>query len=788
MFFQALTAAVVSAVAILTTGATANNGGSIVSRLGNQPPIKMADSYVPIRTRTEMAVHDALERVKVDVDKGTKLDPVYNLRATIIKSGSCGENVQYTLDSDDVLTISGSGNMANYSSSSERPWYRCTVGKVVIEDGVTSIGDYAFNGCISLTNVTIPNSVTSIGYCAFSSCSSLTNVEIKGDVTSIGNCAFCDCSSLTNVEIKRNVTSIGNCAFQECSRLSEVHYGGSTSPKCGTNVFSYCHSFTNVTTTTNYEGDKFCDDLVTNGKCGANVSYTVDSDGVLTIFGSGAMTNYSASSHDPWYGSGIKKVVIEDGVTSIGDYAFNGCISLTNVTIPNSVTLIGNRAFFNCGSLTNVTIPNSVTSIGGYAFSRCSSLTNVTIPNSVTSIGNYAFFGCSSLTNVEIKGNVTSIGGYAFSSCSSLSEVHYGGSTSPKCGDAVFFKSGFGKVTTTTNYESCCFCNTKVTSGKCGANVSYTIDSDGTLTIFGSGAMANYDVVSSPAPWYSWYSRVIKKVVIEDGVTSIGDEAFSGFEYLTNVEIKGNVTSIGGYAFYRCSSLSEVHYGGSTSPKCGDSVFYDCSRLTKVTTTTNYEGRGFCGKQVTSGKCGANVNYTIDSDGTLTIFGSGAMTNYSASSYEPGYRSGIKKVVIEDGITSIGDAAFYNCYYLTNVTIPNSVTSIGNYAFSRCSSLSEVHYGGSTSPKCGSDVFLDCSNLASVKTPEDYNDCTFCKKSSTHGKCEDPSSSSDPSSSKGKPSSSDSSSSKGKPPISSATKAAISAIPVALGVIAATMA
>ena len=135
-----------------------------------------------------------------------------------------------------------------------------------------------------------------------------------------------------------------------------------------------------------------------SGTCGENVTYTyVESTHTLTISGTSSMANYNPwNSYAPWYNyrSEIVKAIIEDGVTSIGSYAFSGCSGLTSVTIPNSVTSIGDEAFYKCSGLTSVTIPNSVTSIVSYAFSGCSGLTSVTIPNSVTSIGDSAFEYC----------------------------------------------------------------------------------------------------------------------------------------------------------------------------------------------------------------------------------------------------------------------------------------------------------------------------------------------------------------------------------------------------------
>ncbi|MCD7860180.1 MAG: leucine-rich repeat domain-containing protein, partial [Firmicutes bacterium] len=141
--------------------------------------------------------------------------------------------------------------------------------------------------------------------------------------------------------------------------------------------------------------------VVDSGTCGDNLTWVLDSDGVLTISGEGEMTE------NPWYDNRrlIKSIVIEDGVASICDFAFEYCTSLSSVTIPNSVTSIGNYAFYYCTGLTSITIPDSVTSIGNDAFCCCTGLTGVTVPDSVTSIGNYAFFNCTSLPAIHVDSN-----------------------------------------------------------------------------------------------------------------------------------------------------------------------------------------------------------------------------------------------------------------------------------------------------------------------------------------------------------------------------------------------
>ena len=197
--------------------------------------------------------------------------------------------------------------------------------------GLTSIGEYAFGGCSSLTSVTIPNGLTSIGDNAFAYCSALTSVIIPNNVSSIGGGAFSGCSSLTFITIPNSVTSIGDWAFSGCSSLTSV-----TIPNSVTSIEAY--TFRNC--------------------------------------------------------SGLISIEIPGSVTSIGNNAFEGCSVLTYVEIPNSVTTIGYMAFMDCSSLTSIEIPNSVTSIGNTAFYRCSSLTSIVIPNSVTSVESYTFYDC----------------------------------------------------------------------------------------------------------------------------------------------------------------------------------------------------------------------------------------------------------------------------------------------------------------------------------------------------------------------------------------------------------
>ena len=300
---------------------------------------------------------------------------------------------------------------------------------VTIPNSVTSIGNSAFQNCSGLTSVTIPNSVTSIGDSAFSGCSGLTSVTIVNSVTSIGGSAFSVCSGLTSVVIPNSVITIGYKAFYGCSGLTSVTIGNSVT-SIGDNAFEDCSSLTSV--------------HITDIEAWCKISFS---------------SNPLYYAHHLYLnGEEIKDLVIPNSVTSIGNYAFNGCSGLTSVSIPNSVTSIGNCAFSVCSGLTSVVIPNSVITIGYKAFYGCRGLTSVTIPNSVTRIGERAFSYCDGLTSISIPNSVTDphsvyrIGKYAFSYCSGLTSVTIGNAWCVLGSRAFFGCTGLTSVISKMEY------------------------------------------------------------------------------------------------------------------------------------------------------------------------------------------------------------------------------------------------------------------------------------------------------------------------------------------------
>ena len=288
---------------------------------------------------------------------------LFPLLAWADDSGTTGDCTWYFEEATGTLTVSGNGQMGDYASWSKPPYesYKNQIINVILEQGVTNIGNSAFNGCSRLTSITIPEGVTSIGNQAFNECSSLTSIIIPEGVTSIGHYAFYNCLSLASISIPCSINSIGEHSFHLCRKLSSI-----TIPINVIIISDYCFA-----------------------EC-----------------------------------SSLSSVTIPEGVTMIGDYVFSGCSSLTSITIPEGVTNIGNGAFSCCSGLTSITIPEGVTNIRNETFHSCSSLTSITIPEGVNSIGNNAFYGCSSLTSITIPEGVTAIGYYAFSDCQKLESIN----------------------------------------------------------------------------------------------------------------------------------------------------------------------------------------------------------------------------------------------------------------------------------------------------------------------------------------------------------------------------
>ncbi len=348
--------------------------------------------------------------------------PVMTANAAVTASGTCGDNLTWTLDDEGTLTISGFGEMGG------SPWYefREEIICVDIGYGVTTISNSAFYECGNLIEVTIPETVTWMGSYAFSDCYILREIVIPDGVKRISNNMFMFCHELESITIPDSVTYIDYSAFYGCESLEDIYYNGVEKDWNEIEIDMNNEYLANATI--HYT-------IPTSGTCGDNLTWELDGEGTLTISGTGEMYNYCEGDTTypgvtPWSGS-VDNIIyanVEDGVTSIGDSAFAYCRNLVGINIADSVTRVGMDAFWHCSSLTEVEIPDDVITIYDGAFCGCDALESISIPDGVTSIGVSAFEGCGSLTEVNIPESVASIGIHAFSNCKSLNEITIPGS------------------------------------------------------------------------------------------------------------------------------------------------------------------------------------------------------------------------------------------------------------------------------------------------------------------------------------------------------------------------
>ncbi|MBQ7950589.1 MAG: leucine-rich repeat domain-containing protein [Clostridia bacterium] len=848
-------------------------------------------------------------------------DALTKATVQVAPDNTCGNNATWSLDSDGTLTISGEGPMGNYTAYSA-PWIdlRNDIKKVVLEEGITSAGTWAFymlpnltevvlpetltriefrafSTCKALTEITIPDSVTLIGDRAFANdeklesvhlgynvktievrafynCISLKNIDIPNSVVTLGEESFNTCTSMTEVTIGSGVTTIEDSAFRNCTSLEKVTIGGAVTTIAG-NVFRGCSALKDVyyrgteqkwasiaigSNNTELTGATF--HFATANTCGDNLTWSLDDDGTLTISGTGKMDDYEARTM-PWYSqrSNVKKVVIEDGVTNVGTWAFYNHPNLVEVSLGNSVKTIGVRAFasckaiasidlgdtvtlvedfafascegateiifganlktvgdsafYNCKGLTELVVPASVTSWGDRAFTSCTGLAKVTLEDGITTASVSMFHGCNSLTTLTLPETVTVISDAAFRDCSALTDIYYMGS------EEQWNEISLGIQNTALESANMHFA---CEEGVCGENLVWYLDAAGILTISGTGDM--YDYSAEAQPWAD-DADSIQSVVITNGVSSIGNGAFSALGSLEEVTIPESVVAIGDSAFFGCVSLTTIIVAEENSAYCAvenvlfdknqtvlmqyapgkqeaayvipetvmtigkgafassaveeitvpnrvimieENAFASCNALTKV----YYDGFPSVWNEIASaaagneallsatvscswneGTCGEQVIWQLDSAGTLTISGTGAMADYELRK-APWYslRNNIQKVVICDGVTAVGVGAFFECSNVTDVTfgndlesigdrafgsckgiteiaLPESVISVGDFAFASCEGLNKLTLG-ETLETIGASAFYNCINLIQINIPNSvtslgeraFNSCT----------------------------------------------------------------
>ena len=309
--------------------------------------------------------------------------PVQAWGATVVDSGYCGgegdgKNLTWTLDSDGVLTISGDGEMKDYRAKSS-PWYsrRTSITKLVVQNGVSTIGEYAFYYCEKIKNASFPNSLTQIGKSAFDLCFQLSDIVFPAQLIDIGDYAFGSCN-LTKIKIPNSIRHIGNSVFSR-----------------------------------NHKLESFSVDSENQNYCAV--------DGILFNKNMTSLIRYPQAKTENSYR-------IPDGVITIEEQAFVCCKNLTSIILPNSIKSIGDTAFYECEGLTDIQFPESITVIEDGAFCGCTNLTTVTLPRGITVLNPDVFNCCTNLTSIVIPESVTSIYD-AFYLCRNLRDIYYGGSS-----------------------------------------------------------------------------------------------------------------------------------------------------------------------------------------------------------------------------------------------------------------------------------------------------------------------------------------------------------------------
>ncbi len=438
-----------------------------------------------------------------------------------------------------------------------------------------------------------------------------------------------------------------------------------------------------------------------SGTCGDGVSWTLGDDGTMTVSGEGAMDDYDSIAEVPWYDlhASIKKVYVEDGVTTVGRRAFDYCEKLKFVSLSPSVEKICDNAFSRCYALEDIAVNGHVKEIGKEAFCDDDRLYSLYLGRGIEKIGESAFESCRALTSVKIPAGVTEIGDQAFFGCTGIVKATIP-STVEHIGQAAF--------------------------GYCTSLLKITIPAS-------AGVVPDYAFFGCSS---------LKSVTVSEGITSVGEEAFLGctslgFIYLPETLEEIAPCSVGywyKYGYHKIEGLEIAAHvgseGGGYAAENGFSLvvvdpMHVCSKKCE-----------FCGKCLDPGcryyscyeKCpghpfpvegrSGNVLWSLSEDGTLTLTGSGEMTSYRAGSapWYP-YARLITRVLVEEGITSVGSYAFRGLYNAREIILPGGITSVGAKAFFDCTSLVAIDLPD-TLEKVGDYAFAYCSSVRDVDLPD----------------------------------------------------------------------
>lgn len=712
-------------------------------------------------------------------------------------SGTCGaegDNLIWMFTCDSVLTISGSGAMANYNGSSEVPWhdYQTAIRTAIISEGVTSLSSSStFENCTALESVVIPEGITSLGMYTFGDCSSLKAVDLPSTLTSIGSYCFTNCWAIESIICRATTPPEANG-----SSLSGVNYmipiyvpAGTTNQYLGADGWS---GFTDYR-----EIESGC--IIASGECGAqgdNVTWSISCDSVMYIRGTGAMATYKTNSNGqaPWasYGLHIRDIIIEEGVTSLSAYGFYNAGSYTNgayanvhsVSIPSTVSKVVNNNFYQCplltvtinsdtivgqgsysssstlqnifgvqvrqyiigdsvksiasaafrnqsaDSLRSVILPDGITSIGDWAFGYLENMDSISLPSALQSIGADAFYG-SGLKHIEIPAGVTTIGGQAFQNCVQLTSVILPEGLTT-IGTSMFFDcnalteiiipesvqtiganafSGYTNLTKATILSPTWVAEDKSTNTTAkqilGSKIRHLIIGEHVTTLgkYAFSEMDSLRIIDLPSGLnvigeYAFSKcSSLQVATIPDAVTTIGNYAFGDCRMLDSLTLNEGLTRIGTQAFYQCYALRRITLPESLRV-IGEKAFYLCTNLTEMTIPSNVDSLG----TTPFGSCSI-AKMTINSNAICS-------QNYESTNNlnKNLYQINAPAYIIGEGVTAIGDFAFSGSG-MKSLTLPSTLTQIGNNSFNSCPSLATVTCNALTPPSMQSGSFNNQDTL-----------------------------------------------------------------------------
>ena len=512
-------------------------------------------------------------------------------------------------------------------------FHQCTnISKIVLNDGITSVGDYAFqnnpwynnltdefvtigdnvlikyNGTKS--SVTIPDTVKHIAGGVFKNSNKISEVILPNELLSIGQNAFKNCAALTTLTIPKSVSKIGSNAISDSCAIQVYQ------PSAG---YSYRDSNKTV-----------LNDSYTKGN--DTFYYIIKSDDTAEIIGCETTSTELT----------VPEEIDGHTVSAIGDYGFAKCATLKSITIPKNIKTIGKYAFDGCTGLINATIPTTVSSVDDYAFNNCTGLKNVTISEGVVSIGKGCFYNCTSLAEAVVPDTAKYVGAYAFYNCTSMVNATIG--------------------TTTESIGECTFYNCKKLET---VVIGYSVKSIGD---------------------YAFYNCALGRVSVPSATTVIGNFAFAKNSNLTKATLRKNLLTIGDGAFKDCGLLSTISIP-TTVTSIGDEAFENCTSIASVTIPTGVTEI----KKRTFSNCSSLANVTIK--GEVTSIGESAFLNNAFTAIQlpetlktigsSAFKNcgKLEKITLPNNTANIGNAAFLNCSALHLVSVPDSVASVGKNVF-----------------------------------------------------------------------------------------------------------